>query len=1148
MRLTRLDLTRYGKFTDASLSFGPTPTLGQPDLHVIYGPNEAGKSTVLSAWLDLLFQIPSRSTMGFLHPYASMQIGAGLEIDGTSQDMVRIKKRDHSLLDAQGAPLGDALIHGGLRGLDRDSYTAMFSLNRQTLDEGGESILASEGDLGELLFQASAGLTDLAMQLAALRDRADEFLNATGRKGELRGLHAACTELEKEIKAQDTAAAEFSRLAATRDAALNDWQKARDTATATQAQLSARERLSDALPLAQRLTRLQQQIDAFDDLPAPPAGWLDDLAALDRAETEIATRQANANRLVQELQRDLATLLDDDTIFDKTDRIDAAEALKSAHDTARADLPRRQRERQAEQDAIRGCLVRLNRPGADAASLLPPAAVTGRLRDLIERHSGICTACATAEDEHRRAVSEHNLATAKLAEIGGAQTDLGGLEHLVQQTRRDDPQGAVDRETRQLELARTQVDTALSGLSPWTGSVHDLAAQSCPNADVLAHLEQEISRAERSAERDAEQQARLNEEIEQAERRQNGADNAGAVSLTEAALARNRREAAWRDHRAALDPQTADHFEEAMRLDDQIAAVVAEHRAKAASAAEAALALAEKRHEAEAAERTAERSAARVDALYQKVRGYIGATSPQLPDDMTPGAFRAWLTRREQALETHEQHEQTLRDRDRAETRVQRARADLQTALTQAGHALPDGASLSVVLETAQSLLDRAAEISALRRAVGAAKQDVQRREQDMSQAGAARDAWRREWDRACADTWLADAPPDVPEMRAILQELDIMQAHVIRLTDLNRRVRTMEDNRDAFDRAVRVLAEQLGMAADAPVQDLWRDVTSRLRDAQAARARRGDLQQRLDRALAEQAEINTAAQIHNRRTAEFAGFFATASWPETRAALIRAGERAQLEHARATLADDICTRMRCADLEQALAQLGTADHEETEGRIGALKADLETHNSDREEAHTALRHAERAIDAIGGDGAVARLEERRQTLLLEIGDRARQHLRLRLGALAVDNALRRYRDTHRSKMMQRASDAFSQMTGNRYTGLAAQPDGQREVLVALAAQGGSKEATQLSEGTRAQLYLALRIAGYHEFVRSNGPVPFVADDIMESFDDTRANQTFALLGDMARSGQVIYLTHHEHLCEIARSACPEVQIHELNG
>ena len=65
-------------------------------------------------------------------------------------------------------------------------------------------------------------------------------------------------------------------------------------------------------------------------------------------------------------------------------------------------------------------------------------------------------------------------------------------------------------------------------------------------------------------------------------------------------------------------------------------------------------------------------------------------------------------------------------------------------------------------------------------------------------------------------------------------------------------------------------------------------------------------------------------------------------------------------------------------------------------------------------------------------------------------------------------------------------------------------PGKDGETLIALSAGGGSKAAGELSKGTRFQLYLALRVAGYHEFVRSRSAVPFVADDIMEAFDDFR--------------------------------------------
>ena len=50
MRLARLDLDRYGRFTDVHLSLPH----GESDFHVIYGPNEAGKSTTRNALAESL--------------------------------------------------------------------------------------------------------------------------------------------------------------------------------------------------------------------------------------------------------------------------------------------------------------------------------------------------------------------------------------------------------------------------------------------------------------------------------------------------------------------------------------------------------------------------------------------------------------------------------------------------------------------------------------------------------------------------------------------------------------------------------------------------------------------------------------------------------------------------------------------------------------------------------------------------------------------------------------------------------------------------------------------------------------------------------------------------------------------------------------
>ena len=91
MRLNRLDLTRYGKFTDHVVDFGARAE-GGCDLHIVYGPNEAGKSTLFNGWLDLLYGIGAQSSYNFLHPYPTMQIGAAISVEGKSFEVIRRKR------------------------------------------------------------------------------------------------------------------------------------------------------------------------------------------------------------------------------------------------------------------------------------------------------------------------------------------------------------------------------------------------------------------------------------------------------------------------------------------------------------------------------------------------------------------------------------------------------------------------------------------------------------------------------------------------------------------------------------------------------------------------------------------------------------------------------------------------------------------------------------------------------------------------------------------------------------------------------------------------------------------------------------------------------------------------------------------------
>lgn len=190
---------------------------------------------------------------------------------------------------------------------------------------------------------------------------------------------------------------------------------------------------------------------------------------------------------------------------------------------------------------------------------------------------------------------------------------------------------------------------------------------------------------------------------------------------------------------------------------------------------------------------------------------------------------------------------------------------------------------------------------------------------------------------------------------------------------------------------------------------------------------------------------------------------------------------------------------------------------------------------------------AENQLSDIGTDSQSAEREEQKRTLLLQVEAKSHEFMQLSAGILLANEALRAYRETHRSSMMEAASEAFVCMTRGAFKGLAALPRDNTEILVGTRVDGSTIVANEMSRGTRYQLYLALRIAGHAEFSRQGETLPFFADDILEPFDDDRSQETFRLLHSMSKNGQVIYLTHHKHLCDLANEVTNgQVMIHEL--
>jgi uncharacterized protein YhaN len=90
-----------------------------------------------------------------------------------------------------------------------------------------------------------------------------------------------------------------------------------------------------------------------------------------------------------------------------------------------------------------------------------------------------------------------------------------------------------------------------------------------------------------------------------------------------------------------------------------------------------------------------------------------------------------------------------------------------------------------------------------------------------------------------------------------------------------------------------------------------------------------------------------------------------------------------------------------------------------------------------------------------------------------------------------------------------------------------------------------------MSDGTRDQLYLALRLAAVEHYGENAAAtlLPFVADDLLINFDDARTAAGFQALAELSKTVQVIVFTHHQHLSGIAQKAVGEdgLTVHRLD-
>jgi len=122
MRIKRLDLIAFGPFTDQTLVFDSKG----PGLTIIFGPNEAGKSSSLRALKSLLYGIPERTPDNFLHPNDQLLLGGSLKADdGEQLTFLRRKRRKTCLFDVHDHPIGPEALLPFIRGVVREVLSTL---------------------------------------------------------------------------------------------------------------------------------------------------------------------------------------------------------------------------------------------------------------------------------------------------------------------------------------------------------------------------------------------------------------------------------------------------------------------------------------------------------------------------------------------------------------------------------------------------------------------------------------------------------------------------------------------------------------------------------------------------------------------------------------------------------------------------------------------------------------------------------------------------------------------------------------------------------------------------------------------------------------------------------------------------------------
>ena len=1158
MRFQRLAIPAYGPFTALALDFTAPE---QADFHLVYGDNEAGKSSLLRAIRDLLYGIHAQTDDNFLHDYKDLRITA--ELENRSGQRIAIQRRKgmrHTLLDAAGNPLDESALAPFLGPVDREYFSAMFGLGSEELRQGAHDLLQGRGDLGQALFSASLAGSPIHRVLATLEAQARSLFNGRARVGV--SLRPAIDAYEEALRASRQAQVK----AETWEDILRELASARHAkAELDDALIVRRERLDwlrrclDALPTLGQLRELGVRLDALPECPELPAGFMADAE-------DCVQRRVQTERALSELRQSLEeqgsrrlALAPRTSVLEHAAEIETLALNLAVYRQDGEALAADQALAARMQASLQTGLLELGplalgpEPDVDLSRI-------AMLRIPLEEELAL-RGDAAALLEAERASAEQRRETERLAvEMEITAGRLAGLVQTEAAALRAAQAASAPAAVWAQTLAAKE--DALEGLArSWAsqkqcllGAPADAQATyllALPAAARLREFEATAADLDNRARQLRAAQQETARHLREKAARLKRLEQLGALpTLADLLQARAQRDSHWLRLFARCqgggapaggqDAPLDQAYPEAVRLADRLADRL---REEADSVAQAQV-LRGQIEEALAATREHEEDAARLEQSRQAWQSDWMALWRSIGlEAASPAEMLEWREQWSEFRKRHEAWRDLYCELQAGRERVAQAVAALRPLL--GGTEMP----LLALRELAEQRLRAADQVLGERRALEARQAEQSIAAEALARQGVSIEAalgqsrarWRQQ--RLGGDIR--------PEMALSLLEARLkLVARYDTWSQLRDGLAARKNAQEVYEHRVDTLAGDLAFAA-ASAEVQVNALSQALAQARALQSRRAQVEEDLERWAASLPRVEREAEAARRDLDAVLTQAGVADPVALQGLLADLGTRLRLGAERDRLRTSLHVQARGERLDDFIERV------ETEGVGGAsLTAQWEEQaerikelEGCREQAIQSLARsddARRALEASGA-GAAAQLQAARHAAA-RIREDAGSYLRLRLATQFLQAQIETFRERNQGPLLARAGVLFRHMTDARFSGLGSDyTEADLPTLVGL--KGGAKiPLAGMSEGTRDQLYLALRLAAIELHQTSHEPMPLILDDLLMTFDDDRSRAILPLLAKQAENTQVLLFTHHRHLLDLARATLPAQawRLHEI--